>query len=65
MLRVNNLPKDIGKEGAEKIFAVYGKILAFSFVGSKYPLETVLITLDSEEACQSAINALNGTEVEG
>ena len=65
VLKVCHVPKDLGKEGLQKLFSEYGKVLAFSFVGIKYPLESVILTMETEDSCNAAIEALDGKSIEG
>ncbi|XP_068980252.1 insulin-like growth factor 2 mRNA-binding protein 1 isoform X1 [Bombus flavifrons] len=63
---VNNLPAQIRIEDIEALFSNCGQVQSVEKLSSRDPnLQTVLISYETQEQAQQAVNQLNGHEYEG
>ncbi len=65
---VGNLPRTTDEETVRNLFAEYGEITEVKLLRDHYSGELRgfgFVTMPSDEEAQNAIDALNGTELEG
>lgn len=67
-LYVGNLPYDLSESDIQDMFAAHGNVVSVDVIMDKMtgrPRGFAFVTMDSSEGAQSAIGALNGSDVGG